>query len=60
MMVADKLITEFICRFGCPLQIHSDQGKEFESNLFKILCKKLGVQITCSIPYRPFCELASK
>jgi hypothetical protein len=31
MTVADKLITELICRFGCLLQIHSDQGKEFES-----------------------------
>ena len=53
MTVADKVITEFICRFGCPLQIHSDQGKEFESNLFQIICQKLGVQKTRSTPYRP-------
>ncbi|CAG2225233.1 unnamed protein product [Mytilus edulis] len=53
MTVADKIITEFICRFGCPLQLHTDQGKEFESHLFKIMCEKLGVQKTHSTPYRP-------
>ncbi|CAC5426234.1 unnamed protein product [Mytilus coruscus] len=53
MTVADKIITEFICRFGCPLQLHTDQGKEFESHLFKTMCKKIGVQKTHSTPYRP-------
>lgn len=53
LTVADKVITEFICRFGCPLQIHSDQGREFESRLFQIICQKLGVQKTRSTPYRP-------
>lgn len=32
--VADVLITEFICRFGTPRRIHTDQGREFESTLF--------------------------
>lgn len=32
--VADKLVTEFICRYGTPLRIHTDQGREFESKLF--------------------------
>ncbi len=39
--VADKLITELICRFGCPYYLHTDQGREFESNLFRALCEKL-------------------
>ena len=30
--VADLLLTQFICRFGCPLTIHTDQGREFESS----------------------------
>lgn len=42
LTVADKLVTEFICRFGCPSQIHTDQGREFESNLFASICDKLG------------------
>lgn len=31
--VADNLVTEFICRFGTPTRIHTDQGPEFESHL---------------------------
>lgn len=33
--VEDKLVTEFICRFGCPDQIHTDQGRDstFETSL---------------------------
>ena len=27
-------VAEFFCRFGCPIQLHSDQGREFESELF--------------------------
>ena len=29
--VADVLVKEFVCRFGVPLLIHSDQGRNFES-----------------------------
>lgn len=32
--VADVLVKEFICRYGVPLEIHSDQGRNFESQLF--------------------------
>ena len=32
--IAVKLVHEFIARFGTPLEIHSDQGKNFESSLF--------------------------
>ena len=34
-VVAEKLVHEFISRFGTPLEIHSDQGRNFESSLFK-------------------------
>ena len=37
--VADKLTYEWICRYGCPVVIHSDQGANFQSDLFKELCK---------------------
>ena len=29
--MADLLVKEFICRYGIPRQIHSDQGRQFES-----------------------------
>ena len=36
-----------------PQQIHSDQGKEFESQLFQKVCQKLGTEKTHTTPYRP-------
>lgn len=32
--VAKKLVHEYICRLGVPIQVHSDQGRNFESALF--------------------------
>ena len=35
--VADILFNEFISRFGVPRQIHSEQGRNFESQLFEVM-----------------------
>lgn len=51
--VADKLITEFICRFGTPTRIHTDQGRQFESNLFASMCEILEITKTRTTPYHP-------
>ena len=51
--VADVLVQGFISRFGVPSQIHSDQGAQFESNLFKSLCELLGIEKTHTTPYHP-------
>jgi transposase InsO family protein len=51
--VADKLVTELFCRFGVCREIHSDQGREFESELFAAVCNKLGIEKTRTTPYRP-------
>ncbi|VDI80182.1 Hypothetical predicted protein [Mytilus galloprovincialis] len=53
LTVADKLATKFFCRFGLPSQIHSDQGREFESDLFANLCSLFGIEKTRTCPYRP-------
>ncbi|CAG2213568.1 unnamed protein product [Mytilus edulis] len=53
LTVADKLTTEFICRFGTPTRIHTDQGREFESVLFAEICKLLGVEKSRTTPYHP-------
>ena len=53
LIVGDKLATEFFCRFGVPNQIHSDQGREFESELFAHLCSLFGIEKTRTCPYRP-------
>jgi transposase InsO family protein len=53
LTVADKLVCEFMCRFGIPTVIHTDQGREFESNLFKELCRLLEINKTRTTPYNP-------
>jgi transposase InsO family protein len=39
-------IKSIVCRFGVPRQIHTDQGRQFESGLFKELCKKFSIDKT--------------
>ena len=51
--VAKVLIDEFICRFGTPEQIHTDHGRNFESELFQELCSILSIQNTRTTPYHP-------
>jgi predicted aspartyl protease len=51
--VADVLTSEFFCFFGAPRQLHSDQGRQFESNLFQEVCKLLGIKKSRTTPYRP-------
>ena len=50
--VAKVLVNGMICRFGVPLEIHSDQGRNFESALFKV-CRLLGMTKTRTTPLHP-------
>ena len=43
---AQKILDEFISRFGCVESIHSDQGGSFESDIFKQMCKLLEIKKT--------------
>lgn len=51
--VAQKLVDECFCRFSVPEQLHSDQGRQFESTLISEICKILQVQKTRTTPYHP-------
>ena len=42
--VANVLVKEFICRFGVPMEIHSDQGRNLESAVFSEMCRLLGMK----------------
>ena len=51
--VARIFVNEFICCFGIPEQLHTDQGRNFESTIVKEMCKMLGIIKTGTTPYHP-------
>ena len=51
--VANILVEHIILRFGMPMVIHSDQGREFENGVMKSLCTLLGCTETRTAPYHP-------
>jgi hypothetical protein len=51
--VANVLVNCVISRYGVPGELHSDQGKNFDSQLIKNLCARLGIVKTRTAPYRP-------
>ena len=51
--VANYLVTQWFCHYGIPLVIHTDQGWNYESVLFKELCKLLDMSKTRTSRYRP-------
>lgn len=56
-MTADTVATAFyshwICRYGSPITITSDQGSQFESALFTALTRLVGADKTRTTPYHP-------
>ena len=52
-IIAHKFLVHFVTTFGCPLEVHSDQGQNFTSNLFKAFCHAMGIAKTRTTPYRP-------
>jgi hypothetical protein len=51
--VAQCVLNGWISRFGCPFTILSDQGSEFESNLFRSLNDMLQVKKLRTTTYHP-------
>ncbi len=51
--VIQALLIRFISRFGCPLTIHSDNGKEFTNQLLAKLLARLEVAHTFTPAYNP-------
>ena len=54
--VAKTLIDHLFSRFSTPEQLHSDQGRQFESNLLAEVCQILGIRKTCTTPYNSQCD----
>jgi transposase InsO family protein len=51
--VAEALVTNFFCRFGIPRELHSDQGRNFESHTLREILQRLGVSKTRTTPLHP-------
>ena len=51
--VAKLLVDRVFCVHGCPLQILSDRGANFESNLFQELCARLSIDKIRTTAYQP-------
>jgi cleavage and polyadenylation specificity factor subunit 1 len=51
--VSRALLSGWISRFGCPQTITTDQGRQFESQLFHSLAKLCGIHLTRTTPQHP-------
>lgn len=53
---AECILNEVIARYGCPYEIHSDQGRNYESIIYAELCRLLEIRKTRTSPGNPKCN----
>ena len=51
--VAELFVKEFVSRYGTPRKLHSDQGSNFQSELFRKVCQMLEIDQSRTTPYHP-------
>uniref|UniRef100_A0AAV2LLM9 Gypsy retrotransposon integrase-like protein 1 n=1 Tax=Knipowitschia caucasica TaxID=637954 RepID=A0AAV2LLM9_KNICA len=51
--MAEVVATEWVCRYGMPHSLHSDQGRNFESEVFQEMCLLFGIEKTHTTSFRP-------
>jgi hypothetical protein len=52
----EAIFNKWICRYGTPLEIVSDNGKEFRNKLAEELYKRLNIDHTTTAAYHPQCN----
>ena len=52
-LTAKAFLKRFVVIFGCPLEIHTDQGKNFTPDLSLAFCKLMEITQTRTTTYRP-------
>ena len=51
--VTEALLSQWIAYFGVPLELHSDKGSQFESEIFSQACSILGIDKTRTTTMNP-------
>ena len=51
--IAKVLVEQVFARFGVPLSILSDQGKEVDGRITNEVCRLFGIQKLHTTPYKP-------
>ena len=51
--VARAFVDQWVCRYGVPTTVHTDQGRQFEAALFKDICNLLDIHKTRTAPFNP-------
>ena len=54
--VAQILVSRIFSRFGPPHVIHSDHGRNFQSNLMQEVCQLMGIHKSRTTVYHPQCD----
>ena len=52
-VVFKVLVDNVFSRLGCPIELHTDQGKNMDGNLVRQLCDLLQIAKTRTTPYHP-------
>ena len=53
LTVAKALVEKWFHVYGIPSRIHSDQGRSFDNEVIRLLCKLYGTQQSLTCPYNP-------
>ena len=48
--VSKLLVEQFVYRYGIPVQLHSDQGHQFETSVFQQMCHLLNICMSQTTP----------
>lgn len=51
--ITEVLVEQFLTKLGVPEVIHSDQGRQYESRMFKDMCELLGIRKTRTTAFHP-------